>query len=282
MIDTHCHIQFKGFEKNHEEVIKRSIEKNCTMFVVGTQQRTSQKAIDFAEKYDNTYAIVGLHPIHLSSTEVDEEETSFVSREETFDYELYKKMAQHPKVVAIGECGIELFHIPKGQTKQEVIELQKQGFIEQIKLASELDLPLSIHIRDAYPETLEILQEMKEEYSLKGVIHCFAGNWLDAKQFLDLGLYLGFTGIITFPPRKTNPEVQNELLEVVEKCPIDRILVETDAPYLAPQKYRGKQCEPWMIEEVIEKISRIKLVDKEKVEEILEKNTKELFNKMNA
>ncbi len=280
MIDTHCHIQFNGFKDNFDDVIKRSTEKNCTMFVVGTQKNTSQRAIDFAEKYDNVYAIVGIHPIHLSATEVDEEETSFVSREETFDYELYKKMAKHPRVVGIGECGIELFHIPKGKTKNEIVNLQKGVFIEQIKLASELNLPLSIHIRDAYTETLEILNELNDKYEFRGVIHCFASNWKNAKQFLDLGFYLGFTGIITFPPKKTDPEVQNDLIEVVENCPIERMLVETDAPYLAPQKYRGKQSEPWMVEEMISKIAEIKSMDRVEVEKIIDNNTKILFSKL--
>src|SRR3989339_1772864 len=125
MFDTHCHIQFKGFNDDCGEVIKRCKEKDCVMFAVGTQKDTSKKAAEFAQKYDNIYAIVGLHPIHQSSTEVDEEEISFVSREEVFDYEYYKKLAQHPKVIGIGECGLELFHLPAGANKDEILAKQK-------------------------------------------------------------------------------------------------------------------------------------------------------------
>src|SRR3989339_1446923 len=119
MFDTHCHIQFNGFKDDFENVIKRCREKNCVMFAVGTQKDTSKKAVEFAQKYENIYAIVGLHPIHSSSTEVDEEEINFVSREEEFDYEYYKNLANQPKVIGIGECGIELFHIDKNKNHDE-------------------------------------------------------------------------------------------------------------------------------------------------------------------
>lgn len=309
IIDTHCHIQFNGFKDDYEEVIERCKEKNCTMFAVGTQKDTSAKAVEFAQKYDNVYAIVGLHPIHSISTEVDEEETHFVSREEEFDYEYYKKLAQNKKVVGIGECGIELFHIPEDRDKDEILAVQKKTFLAQIKLAQELNLPMSIHIRDAYKETTDILNEypslalpllrggeiddrshlaIDSEVSLplnkgemkrgyRGVIHCYSSNWENAQKFLDLGFYLGFTGVITFPARKTNPQPTIDLLEVVKKCPIERMLVETDSPYLAPQAYRGKRCEPWMVEEVVKKIAELKNMGIGEVMEKVEENTRKLF-----
>src|SRR3989339_1000813 len=274
MFDTHCHIQFKGFNDDCGEVIKRCKEKDCVMFAVGTQKDTSKKAAEFAQKYDNVYAIVGLHPIHSTSTEVDEEETSFVSREEEFDYEYYKNLASQPKVVGIGECGIELFHLPKDKNKEEISEKQKKGFLAQIKLAKELNLPMSIHVRDAYKEVLQIVS--KEE-KIKGVIHCYTGDWTTAQKFLNLGFYLGFTGVITFPARKSSPKATSDLLEVVKNCPLDRILVETDSPYLAPQAYRGQRCEPWMIEEVVKKIADIKNMGFGEIMEKVEENTKKLF-----
>ncbi len=273
MYDSHCHIQFNGFKDDYEEVIKRCQEKNCDMFAVGTQKDTSKKAVEFAQKYDNVYAIVGLHPIHSSSTEVDEEETNFISREEEFDYEYYKNLASQPKVVGIGECGIELFHINKDSNRNEILEKQRKGFEQQIKLAQELNLPLSIHIRDAYNEAFEIV---KNE-TVRGVIHCYTGDWPTARKFLDLGFYLGFTGVVTFPARNSNPKATSDLLEVIRKCPLDRILVETDAPYLAPQAYRGQRCEPWMVEEVVKKIAEIKGVGYNEMLDITEHNTKMLF-----
>lgn len=273
MIDTHCHIQFNGFKDDYQEVIKRCQEKDCAMLAVGTQKDTSKRAVELAAKYENVYAIVGLHPIHSSSTEVDEEETSFVSREEEFDYEYYKKLASQPKVVGIGECGIELFHIAKDKNRGEILAKQKQGFLRQIKLARELDLPISIHVRDAYKETLEIVKDQK----MRGVIHCYSGDWPTAQKFLELGFYLGFTGIITFPPRKSNPKTTADLLEVVQRCPLDKILIETDAPYLAPQAYRGQRCEPWMVEEVIKKMAEIKRLNFNELTETITKNTNKLF-----
>lgn len=273
MIDSHCHIQFSGFNDDYEKVIKRCQEKNCAMLAVGTQKDTSKKAVEFARQYDNVYAIIGLHPIHSSSTEVDEEETSFVSREEEFDYEYYKNLASQPKVAGIGECGLELFHIAKDQNREEILVKQKRGFLQQIKLADELNLPLSIHVREAYDEVLEVVKNQK----MRGVIHCYSSDWPTAQKFLDLGFYLGFTGVITFPAKKSNPKATIDLLEVVRKCPLDRILVETDAPYLAPQSYRGQRCEPWMVEEVVKKIAKIRELNLDELLEITIKNTKKLF-----
>lgn len=286
LIDTHCHIQFNSYKDDHDEVVKRCQEKGMILNCVGSQIDTSRRAVEYAEKYDNVYATVGLHPVHLSSTEVDEEETKFISREEKFDYEEYKKLAEHPKVIGIGECGLELYHLPEGANKDEILFKQKDGFLLQYKLAQELDLPMVIHVRDAYEEMIDYFLELTKPHltsptrgGISGVVHCYGGNWSQAQKFLDLGLYLGFTGVITFPARKTNPRPTEELLEVVKNCPIDRILIETDAPYLAPQKYRGQRCEPWMVEEVALKIAEIKGMDVDFVREKTVENALKLFKK---
>ena len=278
MIDSHCHIQFQGYKDDYLEVIKRCEEKQCQIITVGTQKDTSKKAIEFASKYENIYASIGLHPIHLFSTHVDEEESSFISREEEFDYEYYKKLAENKKVVAIGECGIELFHLPPELDRKEILEKQKKVFKQQIDLANELNLPVIIHVRDAHDEIIEFLKSLEKKPT--GVVHCYSSNWQHAQQYLDLGFHIGFTGIITFPPRKTDPKQQIDLLEVVEKCPLERILIETDAPYLAPQAYRGKRCEPWMVEEVGKKIAEVRGLNLKEVVKITEQNTKKLFNKI--
>lgn len=317
MIDTHCHLQFRAYENDREAVIARCAEKNVIMNVVGTQKDTNQKAVELAEKYQNIYATIGLHPIHLHATEVDEEESSFLSREEDFDEEFYDELAKSEKVIAIGECGLELYHIPVGTglpNLSAMLEKQKEIFVKQYNFALKHDLPVVIHVRDpepqgfmvsAYEEMVEVLNSLLEEGAPKGrevlplnntprqhsaatplkrgitgVIHCFSGNWEQAEKFLNLGLYLGFTGVITFPARKTNPQPTLDLLEVVEKCPLDRILVETDAPYLAPQAYRGQRCEPWMVEEAVKKIAEVKNFSLEEVEKITVENTRRLFKKM--
>jgi len=151
-----------------------------------------------------------------------------------------------------------------------------------------LDLPMVIHVREAYDEMADYLLELSppaggknpELRTLTGVVHCYSGTWAQAQKFLDLGLYIGFTGIVTYPARKTNPKPTEDLLEVVQNCPIERILVETDSPYLAPQKYRGERCEPWMVEEVVAKIAEIKGLSVEFVREKSVENAFRLFNKM--
>jgi len=329
LIDSHCHIQFNSYKDDYDEVIQRCVRKDIILNTVGTQKETSKKAVEFAEKYDNIYATIGLHPIHLFPTHVepnkqtssfssskqeantphrtnevssgagvDEEETSFVSREEDFDEDYYGELAKSEKVIAVGECGIDLFHLPKDKSLEEVLKKQKEIFTKQANFAVKHDLPLVIHVRDlkldsenvrvnSYTEVLKLLKDLiLEEKNVRGVIHCYTSNWQNAQKFLDLGFYLGFTGIVTFPPKKTNPKLQEELLEVIKNCPLDRMLIETDAPYLAPQKYRGERCEPWMVEEVAKKIAEIKNegtsrdLSVEEVRNITVENAKRLFTKI--
>ncbi len=277
MFDTHCHIQFNGFKDDYAEVIKRCQEKGVILNAVGTQKDTSRAAVEFADKYPDIYASVGLHPVHLFSTHIDEEESKFLSREESFDYEYYKKLGQNPKVVAIGECGLDLYRLPEGRSVEEVLEKQKQTFLLQYKLAQELGLAMVIHVREAHEQMIGLLTDLTDK--IRGTIHCYTGNWHYAQKYLALGLNLGFTGVITFPPRKTAPEAQASLLEVVEKCPLDRMLIETDAPYLAPNAYRGKRCEPWMVEEVVKKIAEVKGLSVEEVAAATTQNAKNLFQK---
>lgn len=282
LIDSHCHIQFNAYKDDYKQVIKRCAKKDVILNTVGTQKETSKKAVEFAEAYENIYATIGLHPIHLFPTRVDEEESSFVSREEDFDEKYYDELSKSEKVIAVGECGIDLFHLPKDKSLEEVLKKQKEIFIKQKNFAQKNNLPLVIHVRDAYKEMIDLLHsELRTKNSeLSGVVHCYSSNWENAQKFLDLGLYLGFTGIVTFPAKKTDPRPQEELLEVVKNCPLDRILIETDAPYLAPQKYRGKRCEPWMVEEVTKKIAEIKGLSEEEVRKVTVENAKKLFSKI--
>ena len=278
LIDTHCHIQFNAYKDDSREVIKRCQEKEMILNCVGSQIDTSRRAVEVAHQYDFIYATIGLHPVHLFTTYVDEGEVVFKTREEKFDYSLYRELAADPKTIAIGECGLELYHLPENIDREVILEQQTKTFLEQYRLAKEFDLPLVIHVRSAHDEMIELLRQIGEP--IKGVIHCFTGNWSQAEQYLALGLHLGFTGVITFPPKKTDPQPQIDLLEVVSKCPLDRMLVETDSPYLAPQAHRGERCEPWMVEEVVKKISELKGMKEEELKEILIKNTINLFKKI--
>ncbi len=276
MLDTHCHIQFQAYKEDYESVIQRCRKKNIQMNTVGTQKDTSRLAVEFAEKYEDIYATIGLHPIHVSSCEVDEEEITFKSREEEFDPVFYGELAKSKKVIGVGECGLDLYHIPEDKSLDEILRKQTKIFIAQYHFAKEHKLPLVIHVRDAHEQMIDLLRDLAPRHH--GVVHCYTSNWTNAEKYLDLGLYLGFTGIVTFPPKKADPKPQIALLEVVEKCPLDRMLVETDAPYLAPQAYRGQRCEPWMVEEVPKKIAEIKKGTMHKISKVFDNNAKSLFN----
>jgi len=282
MIDTHCHIQFTAFDSNRDEVLARCRERGVIMNLVGTQRDTSEAAVRMASEHDIIYATVGLHPIHEYEVPVVEESTTFTSRGEVFDPVYYRELASHPKVIAIGETGLDKYHIPDTVSEDEVLAVQRQIFRAHYDLASELGLPLVLHVRDAHDEMIALLSSIKTETRqlVPGVVHCFTGTHAHARAYLDLGFYLGFTGIITFPPKKTDPTPQLELIRTIQDCPLDRILVETDAPFLAPQAYRGKTAEPWMVEEVIKKIAEIREMSVDDVMRIVEENSRRLFPKM--
>ncbi|PIT86943.1 MAG: hydrolase TatD [Candidatus Magasanikbacteria bacterium CG10_big_fil_rev_8_21_14_0_10_43_6] len=275
MFDTHCHIQFKAFQDDLDQVILRCTEKNTFMNVVGTQIPTSKKAIALAEKYDNVYASVGIHPIQHDVVDVEEETTHFTSRGEEWDQQLFETLVQHPKVIGVGETGLDRFHIRKDVGIEDIFAKQKELFLQHYHLAKKFDKALVIHVRDAHTEMIEILEELGAP--IRGTIHCFTGNWDQAERYLALGLHLGFTGVITFPPKKTDPQPQLDLWEVVKKMPLDRMLVETDAPYLAAQAYRGERSEPWMVEECIKKIAEIRTISLDTVQKSTTKNARTLF-----
>ena len=273
--DSHCHLQFKAYDKDRDDVIARCLDRGMQLTIVGTQKDTSHKAVELAKTCRGQfYAAVGLHPIHLHSTYVDESESNFKSREENFDYKYYKKLAQDESVIAIGETGFDFYHMPKDVPREEVEKKQKEVFLEHIKLAQELNKPLMIHCRDAYDS---LFNAFKKQDGIRGSVHCFCGTWEEAEKLLNLGLHIGFTGNITFPPKKSEPEKQKQLIEVVKRVPLDRLLIETDSPYLAPSRYRGEKCEPWMIEETAKKIAELKGVDVSIIKQTTSENGQKLF-----
>lgn len=276
LVDTHCHINFAAYKNDIDEVIKRTLAENIWLNAVGSQIDTSRRAVALAEKYDGVFAIVGLHPTHLFAHEVDEEEVHFQSRQEDFSYKTYKELASHPKVVGIGECGLDYYHLPPELDLAEVKKKQAEVFLAQAELALELNKVLMVHCRDAHTDIQKIITPLLKR-GLKAVIHCFTGTKEEAELYLQLGCYISFTGIITFPPKKNAKDARPDVAEVIKAVPLDRLLVETDAPYLSPVPYRGKRNEPAYVRFVAEKIAEVKGLTVQEVAEQTVKNTGVVF-----
>lgn len=244
--DAHTHVNFAAYKDDREAVIARAKDAGVAMNIVGTQLDTSKAAVALAEKYPHAFASIGLHPIHTSKSYHDHKELGeggeeFTSRGEIFDMDAYEQLGKSPRVVAIGECGLDYYRLDE-HTK----DIQKEIFIQQIELANTLGKPLMLHIRNAYKDALELLHAHAK---VRGNVHFFAGDWDVAKQFLDLGFTLSFTGVLTFT---------DDYNEVVRNAPLDMILSETDAPYIAPVPDRGKRNEPMHVTRVVEAIARIR------------------------
>lgn len=257
-IDIHCHTNFPEYDADRDETVSRALAKNTWMINVGTDKETSASALALANKYENgVYAIIGQHPTHVN-------EDGF-SADQPFDYDFYKKLASDPKVVAIGECGLDYF-----RADPSTAEKQKEIFQAQINLAKELKKPLMLHIRDAYKDAYEIL---KANPDVKGNVHFFAGTIEEAKMFLELGFTLSFTGVITFT---------RDYDDVIRHVQLDMIMSETDAPYVAPVPYRGKRNEPSYVDEVVKKIAEIRGEEIETVKKALISNASRVFGFSNS
>ncbi len=256
LFDSHTHLNFAAFNADREEVIKKCLDDNVWMLNVGTNYETSKKAIEIAEKYpEGVYAAIGLHPINLD--------------EEDFDYEKYKKLAlSSKKVVAIGEIGLDYWYKPKTKRKLALFkQKQKELLLQELKLAYDLNLPVIFHCRMAHDDLLKILELEVISYKLQGVIHCFTGDLQQAEKYLASGFYLGFNGIIF----KLN------LDEIIKKTPLDRILIETDCPFLTPPDFSEERNNPLSVKFVAEHIAKIKNTSFEKIAEATSQNAKTLF-----
>ena len=291
-IDIHSHVNFNAFDEDRDVIIHRALDGDTWLINGGTQYDTSKKAVEMTQEYEEgVYASIGLHPIHTGASyhdadELGNEGKEFVSRGEVFDKEKYKELAKLGKVVAIGECGLDYY-----RCDEESIEKQKTAFTSQVELASELGLPLILHIRNndndkthnAYTEVLNILKQFKETnsapaefVSLKGVIHFFAGTLEDAKNFIDFGFLISFTGAITYPKRSDGKGCNYE--EIIKNIPIESIIADTDSPYVAPVPYRGKRNEPIYVKEIVKKIAEIKNLTEEETARIIFNNVKQTFD----
>ena len=254
--DTHTHVNSEEFKDDADAVIQRALDNGTWMVNVGTGASTSKQAVEIADKYpQGVFASVGLHPSDLGT--------------ESFDEAEYGKLLTD-KVVAVGECGLDYFRLPDNQDIGKIKQAQKQEFVKQLVFAAKHDLAVIIHCRDlpatpasglawragAYSDLLEIMEA--ECKSNRVIIHSFTDTWDTAKKFLDKGYYIALNGILTF-------DKTGKLAEVVEKTPLEMLLTETDAPYLAPPPFRGKRNEPLYVQYVAQKIADIKKLPIEEV-----------------
>lgn len=250
-IDTHAHLDDEKFQDDLIEVLARAKEARVQYIVnVGYDLLSSQKSVELAKTYPHIYAVVGLHPHDAKEAEED-------------TYKQLLELAKEEKVVALGEMGLDYYwdNSPR--------DVQQQVFRRQINLAKELKLPIVVHDRDAHGDIIQILREEKAE-EVGGVLHCFSGSWEMAETCLKMGFYISFAGPLTFNNAR-------KLTEIAQKVPLDRILTETDSPYLTPHPFRGKRNEPARVVLVAEKLAALRNEELEKIGEITVENARKVF-----
>jgi TatD DNase family protein len=275
LFDTHAHLNFEAFLDDWKETAKRALDAGIKIINVGSNLETSKKAVAIAEEFpDGVYAAVGLHPVHVSDEDIDIEE--------------YKKLAVHPKVVALGEIGLDYFRMPSSirpegsgsgvsgrqiKSPTEIKNLQKGVLLEFLKLSVEKKLPVIVHCREAHADLIQLLENFDKPAGpdARGVMHCFSGSFEEARRYLNLGFLISFTGVITFAHYEG---------EALAKIPLNKIMVETDCPYLTPEPHRGKRNEPLYVEFVAKEVARVRNESYEEVEKITTENAKRLFSKM--
>ena len=275
LIDAHGHIQFPAYDANREAVIERARKAGVKMIAVGTQASTSEAAIKLAEKYpDDIWATVGYHPNHLYKTWYHDKNEQKEATPETFDIKKLRNLAiSSGKVVAIGECGLDYYRLGISDQGLGAGDLQRKVFLEQVTLAKKLNKPLMIHCRpskgtdDAYEDLLSLVPSYLS-LVLHKIVHFYVGSLKITKKLVEAGFYFTFGGVITFA---------RDYDEVIKYIPLDRILTETDAPYVAPEPYRGKRNEPAYIIETAKKLGELKGVSYDKILEVITEAAKKIF-----
>ena len=253
LVDTHTHLNDKKFLGKEKETIERAREAGVTRLInFGDTMESSRKAVELAGAFEGVFAGVGIHP----------EEAFEMS---SADDEALAAMTKETRVVAIGEIGLDYYWVKEAEQRQ----LQRKIFIRQLDLARQLHLPVCIHDREAHGDTLDILK--KEGKGLRGVLHCYSGSLEMAREFLKMGFYLGVDGPLTFKNAAKLPEI-------VRETPLERLLVETDAPYMAPVPMRGKQNEPAFVKFIAKKLSELKGIDLDEIARQTTRNAKELYD----
>ncbi len=259
LIDSHCHpymLDLSNYNSNFDDFYAATQQAGVDMMLcVGCDKVTSEKSIQLAEKYESIYASVGAHPSEKMSE----------NREDDLSVENIIALAKNQKVIAIGETGLDYFY----NKEASHLDFMRERFREHIQVAKKVKKPLIIHTRDARADTIKIMQEEKAD-QIGGVMHCFTESLDMAQAAIDLNFYISFSGIITFKNAK-------ELIEVVKQIPIEKILIETDSPYLAPMPFRGKQNEPKYVKYVAEKVAELKNMSFDEVCKITSQNFKDLF-----
>ncbi len=255
IIDTHIHLDDERYKEDLEDVLERARRGGVERFIIpGADASTLPKAVKIAQKYKEVFFAVGIHPYDMDG----------------YDETVFREYLPHPKCVAVGECGLDYFRLEGTQEEKEETKLKQQKvFKAQIELAKEFKKPLIVHIRDASLDSKRILLE-SSACEVGGVLHCFNAD----EQLLILGecgFYFGIGGVLTFKNAK-------KLVNVLPKIPLDRMLIETDGPYLTPEPHRGKRNEPLYTTYVAEKISQLLQIDRVKIEETTTKNAQNLFN----
>ncbi|MGM8215722.1 TatD family hydrolase [Bacillaceae bacterium W0354] len=252
LFDTHVHLNADQFQEDRDEVIQKAVDAGVTnMVVVGFDRKTIPLALEIAEQYDFIYAAVGWHPV--DAIDMKEEDLAWI-----------EELSQHKKVVAIGEMGLD-YHWDKSPK-----DVQKEVFRKQIQLAKKVDMPIIIHNREATEDIITILKE-ENASEVGGIMHCFSDNVDYAKECIDLGFHISLGGPVTFK-NATDPKV------VAQEVPIERLLIETDCPFLAPHPNRGKRNEPAYVKLVAEKIAELRGMDLEALAEQTTKNAKKIFS----
>lgn len=267
--DIHSHIDFPAFDLDREVVIQRMHDEGVGTIAVGIDLKTSKEVVELADRYENIYAAVGLHPTEISCGDFGQ------LMYKDFNSDDYKEIVKNKKVVAIGECGLDYFRI-KIDKKDGIKKKQKENFIKQIEFALENNLPLMLHFRptkqtmDAYEDGFEILEKYKKEYKekLRGNLHFFAGDLNITKKFLSIGFTFSFTGVITFTDNYD---------EIIKYIPLDMLMVETDCPFVPPIPYRGKRCEPIYVKEIVKHIAKIRSEEYDKTKDIIADNAIRIF-----
>jgi len=283
MYDIHTHLYFDSYDKDLEAVLSRAkaagIEK---MIVVGCTGKESQLAVELSLKYPELFASIGIHPHEFNIQR--EDPGGWLAQE----LDTLRTLAREGKVVAIGECGLDYYsHDPAQRVSEEQQTFQKEGFQRQIALAKELALPLIIHTRpstrsvDAYEDMLTILKAKSSQ--LKAcILHCYMGDTEITKQFLELpNVYFSFAGNITYPVKKALIGSRDDLTETVKRIPLDRILVETDCPFLSPQAHRGERNEPAYVVEVVRKLGELMGYNEAAIQEGIDRTVRKIFFSQN-
>ena len=251
LIDSHAHLEMPEFKKDLEGVIRRAMESGVEyIFTVGTEEKDWRRALEIANTHPSIYAILGIHP--HNAKEIDDQ-----------TYPLLKDLCKNKKVKAYGEIGLDFFRNLSPR------DIQLKRFREQIELAKELGLPIVVHDREAHQETMEILKSEKAE-KCGGIIHCFSGDYEMAKVCIDMGFYISIPGSITFKNAES-------FREIVKRVPLDSLLVETDAPFLTPEPFRGKRNEPSYVRYTAQKVAEIKKVSFDKVAEVTTENALRVY-----